>query len=117
MSCFLAIDLIGLDSATYGQDSGVCTHVRVYRVVVAEVVVGSAGGAICTFPGKRASGLFFALTLLPRTVTRLPHKLLPVTLSTRILGEMADPSQKYPELIAFNLKRIQIWTHKFAQRC
>lgn len=66
---------------------------------------GVGGVAICTFPGKRASGLFFALTLLPRTVTRLPHKLLPLTLNTRILGGMADLSQKYPESIAFNLKR------------
>lgn len=50
MSCFLAIDSIGLDSATYGQDSGVCAHVRAYRVVVAAAVVG---GAICTFPVPR----------------------------------------------------------------
>lgn len=34
----------------------------------------------CAFARKCAPGLFFSLTLLPSTVTSLPHKLLPLTL-------------------------------------
>lgn len=66
---------------------------------------GGGGGGGVGGGGKRASGLFFALTLLPRIVTRLPHKLLPLTHNTRILGERVDLPQKYPKLIAFNLKK------------
>lgn len=56
MSCFLAIDSIGLDSATYGQDSGVCAHVRAYRVVVVAAV---GGGQSARFQANVPRGYYF----------------------------------------------------------